>query len=583
MAAYNGVNGATMTESPLLRDVLQGRVGLRRRRDVRLVRRPLHRGGGQRRARPGDARAGRPVGRRAGRRPCARARSTRRRSTTRSLRILRLAARVGALDGTAPAARRPACDDADGRRASCARAAAAGSCSRATTAVLPLDRRGAAPRRRRSGRTPPSARTLGGGSATVFPPYTVSPLDGLRAALGADVRGRRTRRACAPTRDPAAAPVAAQPDGRPGARCASSTPTARARRRAAAAAARSTGWARSAPCRRPTSRASRSTRAARRRRRRARDRRLGHRPLPARRSAARRSSTSELALPPGADLVEAHDEPAAARRHRSTLEAGRGGRGRARHDSQPAERRPDSGAMFQLNVEPPHGPDDEELERAVALAREADVAVVVVGTTEEVESEGFDRDSLALPGPPGRARPPRRRGQPAHRRGRQRRRARAAAVGRRGRGGAARLVPRAGVRQRARRRPARRRRARRPAAHHVAASEDGLPSTQPVDGVLAYDEGLFIGYRAYDRDGRAPLLPVRPRPRLHDLGVRLEAATDRAGRTRVRVRVRNTGARRGREVVQLYAGGPAASRAAARWLVRSPWSTPARGRRPWRS
>jgi len=30
------------------------------------------------------------------------------------------------------------------------------------------------------------ARTLGGGSATVYPPYTVSPLDGLRAA-GLDV------------------------------------------------------------------------------------------------------------------------------------------------------------------------------------------------------------------------------------------------------------------------------------------------------------------------------------------------------------------------------------------------------------
>src|SRR3712207_9291824 len=42
--------------------------------------------------------------------------------------------------------------------------------------------------------------------------------------------------------------------------------------------------------------------------------------------------------------------------------------------------------------------DDAELEQAVALARDADVAVVVVGTTEEVESEGFDRTSLALPG-----------------------------------------------------------------------------------------------------------------------------------------------------------------------------------------
>ena len=42
--------------------------------------------------------------------------------------------------------------------------------------------------------------------------------------------------------------------------------------------------------------------------------------------------------------------------------------------------------------------DDAELDRAVELAANSDVAVVVVGTTEEVESEGFDRMSLALPG-----------------------------------------------------------------------------------------------------------------------------------------------------------------------------------------
>lgn len=40
----------------------------------------------------------------------------------------------------------------------------------------------------------------------------------------------------------------------------------------------------------------------------------------------------------------------------------------------------------------------DELEAAVAAARAADVAVVVVGTTPEVESEGFDRADLALPG-----------------------------------------------------------------------------------------------------------------------------------------------------------------------------------------
>ena len=54
---------------------------------------------------------------------------------------------------------------------------------------------------------------------------------------------------------------------------------------------------------------------------------------------------------------------------------------------------------FQLNFDPPFGDADAELERAVQLAREADVAIVVVGTTAEVESEGFDRSSLALPGP----------------------------------------------------------------------------------------------------------------------------------------------------------------------------------------
>lgn len=42
--------------------------------------------------------------------------------------------------------------------------------------------------------------------------------------------------------------------------------------------------------------------------------------------------------------------------------------------------------------------DGGEIQRAGAAARAADVAVVVVGTTEEWESEGHDRDTLALPG-----------------------------------------------------------------------------------------------------------------------------------------------------------------------------------------
>jgi beta-glucosidase len=41
---------------------------------------------------------------------------------------------------------------------------------------------------------------------------------------------------------------------------------------------------------------------------------------------------------------------------------------------------------------------DDGIARAVAAARDADVAVVVVGTTDEWESEGFDRDRMDLPG-----------------------------------------------------------------------------------------------------------------------------------------------------------------------------------------
>ena len=41
---------------------------------------------------------------------------------------------------------------------------------------------------------------------------------------------------------------------------------------------------------------------------------------------------------------------------------------------------------------------EDELAAAVAAAAEADVAIVVVGTTEAIESEGFDRSDLALPG-----------------------------------------------------------------------------------------------------------------------------------------------------------------------------------------
>jgi beta-glucosidase len=51
-----------------------------------------------------------------------------------------------------------------------------------------------------------------------------------------------------------------------------------------------------------------------------------------------------------------------------------------------------------LGLQPPALAPEEELEAAVMLAADADVAIVVVGTTDAIESEGFDRTSLALPG-----------------------------------------------------------------------------------------------------------------------------------------------------------------------------------------
>jgi beta-glucosidase len=53
---------------------------------------------------------------------------------------------------------------------------------------------------------------------------------------------------------------------------------------------------------------------------------------------------------------------------------------------------------FGIGYEPPLPDDDERLRRAVDAARHADVAVVVVGATDDDEAEGFDREHLRLPG-----------------------------------------------------------------------------------------------------------------------------------------------------------------------------------------
>jgi beta-glucosidase len=211
---------------------------------------------------------------------------------------------------------------------------------------------------------------------------------------------------------------------------------------------------------------------------------------------------------------------------------------------------------FALNFQPPAIDEEAELERAVALAREADVAIVVVGTTAEVESEGFDRTTLALPG----------RQDELVRRVNDAQPRTIVVVN----AGAPVLLPWLD---------------RVPgvllcwfpgqeAGHALAdvlfgvaepggrlpttwpASEAGLPSVVPVDGVLEYAEGLKIGYRG----DAEPLLPFG-----HGLGYTDWRYLAMDGST---VRLVNAGTRRGREVVQVYASRPgSAIERPARWLA----------------
>jgi beta-glucosidase len=193
---------------------------------------------------------------------------------------------------------------------------------------------------------------------------------------------------------------------------------------------------------------------------------------------------------------------------------------------------------------------DGMIEEAVRLAAESDVAVVVVGTTEQVESEGFDRTSLALPGRQDELV------------------ARVAAANSRTvvvvNAGSPVLLPwaddvaailltwfpgqEAGA-------------ALADVLLGVAEPGGRLPTTwprreqdcpvlaiEPRDGVVSYDEGVFIGYRGWLRSGNTPLYAFG-----HGLGYTTwdyeQIAVDR---TEAVVTLTNSGARAGREVVQVY-------------------------------
>jgi len=392
MAAYNQVNGTPATESPLLREVLQDEWGFDgvTVSDWMATRSTVASAvGGLDLAMPGPTS---PWGEalvaavRAGEVDGARI-------DDHALRILRLAARVGALDG-APTPTVTVMSD-DEVVAELRAAAAAGMVLVRNDGILPL-----APASVSSiaviGPNAEAARTQGGGSATVYPARTVSPVDGLRAAFpGASVvvlPGVRPHTRASVARDT----LVRRPDGTPGVL----VRFLRADGTLAGSEERSGGvlnWMAGLPhsdvavveicCTLIADRAGLWDVGASG---------LGRFELEV---GGEPVAGVVLELPPGADVVEGITAPPQVL-HRVALDEGGQVdvvvRHRVRAAPLPGEIA--LGTVLHLNVEPPIGTDDEEIARAVAAAATADVAIVVVGTNEEVESEGYDRHSIALPG-----------------------------------------------------------------------------------------------------------------------------------------------------------------------------------------
>ena len=209
---------------------------------------------------------------------------------------------------------------------------------------------------------------------------------------------------------------------------------------------------------------------------------------------------------------------------------------------------------FALVLREPRPSEEEEFAAAVEAAREADVAVVVVGTGPEVESEGYDRTSLALPGRQDElvravaAANPRtvvvvNAGAPVLMPWRQEVSAVLWAWLPGQEGGDALADVLTGAAEPGGRLPT-----------TFFDTEEGLPDPRPVDGVLDYD-----GLVGYERAGVPVAYPFG-----HGLGYTTwkyeELKT--VGAT-AEVTLRNTGGRRGREVVRLFLDGRLAGFAVA--------------------
>ncbi|GAA5022143.1 glycoside hydrolase family 3 C-terminal domain-containing protein [Kitasatospora paranensis] len=231
------------------------------------------------------------------------------------------------------------------------------------------------------------------------------------------------------------------------------------------------------------------------------------------------------------------------------------------------------GRVFALAADPPLDEAVREAAAAVELARSADAVVIVVGTSEEHESEGFDRATLRLPGEQdalvaavAAANPATvvvvNSGGPVLMPWRDR----VAAVllgwfpGQEGGDALADVL--FGDTEPGGRLPA-----SWPADEHLPA----VARTRPTGGELAYTEGLHLGHRGWLRSGASPAYWFG-----HGLGygrweylaVEVPQRTAPGAGLTVRAVLRNTGTRRSREVVQVYLARPtSAVERPVRWLA----------------
>lgn len=479
-------------------------------------------------------------------------------------RLLLLAARVGALDGVPAEVAEPIRVE-DGL-AFARQAAIDGTVLIHNRGLLPLDP-GSLDRVVLLGQNAEVARTQGGGSATVLPEAVVSPLAGLRSALGPDVVDHRlgafAQEGVAEfPLDQTTNPVTGQPGARlrfldaAGAEIFAEDRFSTALLLGGGPAASAstcevtTIWTppRSGPVGLGFASPGTATVEA--------DGRV------------LAELTAELA--PGGDPASSFLDPPSA----STpieVEAGQPIEIRVTLDL--ADREPGVFALT-VGVEPDDRGAEGLLAEAVEAAEGADVAVVVVGTNSRVESEGFDRGDLRLPG-------------------RQDDLVEAVAAT----GTPTIVVVNAGA-------PVEMPWRDRVDAIVVAwfggqqmgealadvltgAAEPGgrLPTTWPatladvpvsqvvpVDGTLRYDEGIHIGYRAWQKAGVEPAYPFG-----HGLGYTTWELDDLAviggpdpagGPARVEVTATNTGDRAGKHVIQAYLSRPgSAVDRPVRWLA----------------